>query len=129
MSIDERYIGKRVIVRYDPCDCIDEDDTWVEWENFKLVLDGILHQKNPDGYYRVEAKNLGWNRRSGYKYAEINRASDLVNALGIADSTIEVRRYHNKGLFIRAKNHDNPVNGDEYYLIPVAESTYRRATC
>ena len=129
MSINEKYIGKRVIVSYDPYDYEDECDSLIQWENFEFLVNGVLHKKNPDGYYKIEARNMGWNRRSGYKYAEINRASDLVNALGIAESMIEVRRYHNKGLFIRAKNHDNPVNGDEYYLIPVAESTYRRATC
>ena len=132
MDVREECIGKTLLIHYDPQETDEdgEDISEILLDNFEWEFNHLVQKKNPDGYFKIVGKNLGWDRREGYKYAEISCARELFNAIStLAESTISIYRYHNKGLFIRATNHDNPVNGDQYYLVPVAYSTYAREQC
>ncbi len=47
----------------------EDSDFWYwEWEKLIENLQEVLDQKNPDGTWRIEGEDLGWQRLSGYKY-------------------------------------------------------------
>lgn len=112
----------------DWCD-YEEDDWDYEYalDEFKQTIEERIIKYNPNGYYKIIAENMGWDRRSGYKVARIQDYSDLCNALFncFSDFHARVHSYYTKGLYIRVTHHDNPVSGDKYYLIPISERTYQ----
>ena len=106
-----------------------------EWYDYMTVLGELVKKRfSEKGYVKVEAKNMGWRRASAWKVIKIMQSPVLLDLgeslmLGIAPSctwNATVYSMNGRGLYINIRYHDNPVNGDEYYVTPIAERTYNR---
>ena len=106
-----------------------------EYEDFCLSLAELVEKRFKTGYVKCEAKNMGWQRRSGYKVFKIDEQlreeqlgmKFLNNFMPNCEWCAKVYSLNNgKGLCFIVAHHDNPVSGDEYYLTPISERTYER---
>jgi hypothetical protein len=94
------------------------------YDDFIEELQSIIDKKNKTNYWKVEGINLNWRNSSGYKYINTNNAKDLLSKiLPNTDCSISVENYKN-GLYIKAKHHDQPVNGSSFYILPCSQKTY-----
>ncbi|MGL5913260.1 MAG: hypothetical protein ACRCZB_03775 [Bacteroidales bacterium] len=79
--------------------------------------------------FKVDAVNIGWQKMSGYKYVDLRnfdyKAFDeigrkVLNTVFNYSYSYSMTCYKcDNGLYINVKHHDNPVNGDKYYLTPL----------
>lgn len=107
-----------------------------EWDEFTAILGELVKKRfSEKGYAKVEAKNMGWRRASAWKVFKIADSpfiSDLGDSFIIdiaprCDWSATVYSYSNsRGLYINIKHHDNPVGGDEYYVLPISKRTYEK---
>ena len=97
---------------------------------------GLLVQKRfaKNSYARVKAENMGWSRRSGFKVFEVDRdlypyetGVDFIgNIAPHSDYRAKVYSLDGRGFYINILHHDNPVNGDDFYIVPISEKTFDR---
>lgn len=100
-------------------------------------LGELVIERFKEGYVMCRAKNIGWMRLEGYKVFAIDTYRDPYD-VGIAfieefcphcDWTARVYSLNEEsGLYFNITHHDNPVNGDSYYLTPITEEVYERMT-
>lgn len=113
-------------------DQVHEEDVDIYWEDFCQDLGEHFKKKFKSFCAKVSYRNLGWRNTSGTSSIEIPETltsamgRDLIQRLApkSGDFTVQVYSYKN-GLEFRIKHHDNPVNGDEFYLTPIAQSSHR----
>lgn len=111
----------------------EEEDVEFEYEFFHEELGFIVKKRFPTGCAYVAAEDVGWRRMSADGYIKFDIDEKYTENVGInflrdlkpktSECTIQVYKYK-KGLYLNIKHHDNPVNGDRYFLTPCAESTY-----
>lgn len=103
------------------------------WNDLMLVLGTLIKERFKTGYVKCEAKNLGWQHRSGYKVFKCNTdiPEDYVGADFLSsfmpNTTWSARVYslnEGKGLYFSVSHHD--AQGESYYLTPISERTYDR---
>lgn len=103
----------------------DSDAYAWEWDDFKERVTETMKKKNPNGYWRVDGRSMGWRSLSGHKYVNADDAQTLFLAiLPKTDVTLAVHNY-GRGLAIRCSHHDAPT-GEWYFLTPCAYSTYEK---
>lgn len=100
----------------------------MEWEYLTDCLTEVMQKKNPNGYWKVVGRGLGWRRLDGYKYCRAETGRELLRSiLPDTDCTFTIYNY-GKGLAIRNAHHDAPT-GEWYYILPCAQSTYEKFAC
>ena len=114
---------------------IDSTASELDWECFLIDVGVLVEKRFTTGYVKCTAEDMGWRHLSGYKvfkcdtndsYEDIGRR--FVNSFcPNCDWSADVYSLNNsRGLFFRVTHHDNPVNGDKYYLMPISERTYNQ---
>lgn len=81
---------------------------------------------------KVEATNLTWDNKSGYKYINLSHCVDLdqtgrqliASLFSGGDFTLKCHEYEN-GLYFRISHHDVPM-GSSFYLTPCTEKEYNK---
>ena len=104
------------------------------WNDLMIALGTIIKKRFKTGYVKCRAENMGWRKASGYKVFKCNtdREEDYVGADFLSKFTpdcewsAKVYSLDSRGLFFTVTHHDNPVNGDRYYLTPISARTYER---
>jgi hypothetical protein len=98
--------------------CLDTDQFQFEWEDMTECLTDALHAVAPEGRFHVEGRNMGWQRRSGYKvFTAHDGQTFLDELLPCAECTFTIERAGDT-LYIRNAHHDAPCG--EYYTVTVA---------
>ena len=125
------YISKFPLVEYDPYE--EDVDSECAWDNYSHALTVLVTTRFKEHCIKVSRDITRWNgnRYGGYKCADcIENGEDLMNCIfprGMGESHVYVYSYRGgKGLALRVTHHDNPVNGDWYYVVPVKQSTVDR---
>lgn len=97
-----------------------------EWQDLIDDLTAIMNKKNPDGYWYAEVSNFGWRGEKGSKFfhAEIGEYF-LQKILPKTDCHFNIHNFGN-GFAIQNYHHDSPVGNEWYYVVPCAESTFRK---
>lgn len=94
------------------------------YDYFIEDLQSLMDERLKTSFLKVRAEDIGWNHRGGYKYVNTDNARVLLGEI-LPNTECNLYVYKiPKGICIVAKHHDNPVNGDHYYVTSVAESTY-----
>lgn len=113
-------------------------EPYVNYTEFDLFLEyiGFLVKKRfKTGYVLCEAENMGWQRRSAHKAfvcytdgSDVHVANQFFsNFMPNCDWSATVYSLNGgKGLYINVKHHDNPVNGDHFYLLPISQRRYEQ---
>lgn len=131
-----------VLVNKNPSVVWDSPYDEFDWFDFKYSV-GMLLSKTlgTNRYVKVVAEIQNpWNGevKQGYKYLRLDFARDcddyalslLVQIFPREIGSLKVYRLKNrKGLMIKHTHHDNPVNGDTYYVYPSCEAKYRKFHC
>jgi hypothetical protein len=104
----------------------DQDFFTIEYDDLCDYLTETLKRLSPDGYFKVEMKNFGWQARSGYKYLQATTGKELLEKiLPKTDCTFKIFKVkHGKMLAIQNFHHDSPVGAEWYVVKPCASSTY-----
>ena len=116
-----------------------EDDSILDtYEQFTTDLGVMIRDRDVFGtdYIKITAQNVGWQRRCAVKAITVDReyhdellGRTILSECGLSDDN-HIRIYRlmprSRGILIRATNHDNPVNGDRFYLTPCVERTFNR---
>jgi hypothetical protein len=104
----------------------DSDFFRQEYEFFCDDLTELLKSLCPDGYFKVEVHNFGWQSQDGYKYMEARTGRDLLNGiLPDTDCTFSIFKVkHGKQIAIQNSHHDSPYGNEWYVIKPCASSTY-----
>lgn len=124
-------IGKKPLCSSDDGDFNDD----ATWEEFLYNLAGYIRKRFSTGYAKVYGENMGWRRLSGYKVIKFDLEADdddlareflegFVPDCAFITRVFSLISHH--GLYFRLFHHDNPVNGDEYYLVPITRRTYEQ---
>lgn len=121
-------LSKKPIAKYTSY----EDD----WDDFASQIGELVKKRFKSEYCKVTGKNMGWRKRSGHKVFQVYRIDldsyevgrDFLNEFMPSGdySAIVHSLNHGKGLFFRVTHHDNPVGGDEYYILPTTKGVYDR---
>lgn len=87
-------------------------------------------------YLKVKGVDLGWQKLTATRAIKVHHgySDELVGRTIYTRCCLEydnhVRVYRktksSKGLVIIATNHDNPVNGNHFFLTPCTERTYNK---
>lgn len=100
----------------------DSDLFAMQWDEDMAYLSEILEKKNPEGHWYVTGKDLGWQKREGYKYVDTNDGAEFIREIApeTTDISFEISDYGTDGLYIRLSHHDAPT-GESYYVISSRE--------
>lgn len=99
------------------------DSEEFEWEDMLIVLNDIIIRKNPNGNWKVNVEDFGWNKRSGQMHCFTKSASALLSKiLPDTDCSFEIYNY-GKGFAIKNRHHDSPCGDETYYVMPCGERT------
>ena len=122
---------KKNLLEYDTTG---EEDEF-SYDDFLEDVGCLYLKKFRHEYVHIKAENIGWRSLSGEKYAKINIDINDMLETGkeflrsfiprTSDYYIQVQNFK-QGLYINVKHHDNPVNGDRYYITKSCERTYER---
>tara|TARA_Y100000310_G_scaffold320098_1_gene376158 strand:- start:1407 stop:1868 length:462 start_codon:yes stop_codon:yes gene_type:complete len=98
------------------------DYYYYAWEDFTEYLTELMNKKT---YWRDDAKNMGWQNRSGYKVFEADNGSDFIKAISPdTDCVYQIYKHYN-GFKIRISHHDAPM-GEHHVVKPITEKAYSR---
>ena len=128
--MNKKYTSKNPILEYDPCD-EPYDGDYVLWGEFTTALSVLIKDRFADHCVKVTREVTDWSGKTfgGSKYADdIHHAEDLIDCIfprGLGESHMRVYTYP-RGLAFRVTHHDNPVNGDWYFVVRVKQSTVDR---
>jgi hypothetical protein len=100
--------------------CADADLLDFEWRHVVDCLTDVLREIAPDGHFHAEGRNMGWQRRRGYKdFRADDGQSFLRELLPDTDCTFTIER-EGATLHIRNAHHDAPC-GEFYTVVPAPE--------
>lgn len=109
------------------CDIENCEDTYcydLAWDAFcddisKYVMRG-------KEFFRDDAKDMGWMRRSGYRVFRADNAMEFLRAIS-PDTHCAYRFHpgkHGRGVIARISHHDAPM-GENHYIRAISERTYK----
>lgn len=95
------------------------------WDDFKESLTYEMKERNPDGYWAVEGRNLNWRGASGEKTFQATTGEDLIEAIApkTSDFSIDVSKNGKNGLHVVIYHHDCPT-GSIYDLHKISKAQY-----
>jgi hypothetical protein len=124
-------MSKNPIAEYDPTEDNELGDIW---SNFCFTVYLAMDKRFPESFIKVV--RLDSERSDEYLY--FDRSDGTIGAVqetfrdlyaGIYESHIKVYSVQNRpGLVVYLTDHDHPVNGMEFLLLPCAERTYNKFT-
>ena len=106
--------------------CNDQDLYTREYDDLCDYLTETLKKLSPDGYFRAEVNNFGWQSKSGYKYLQATTGKELLQKI-LPETECTFRIFRVKGgraLAIQNFHHDSPVGNEWYTVKACASSTY-----
>jgi len=90
----------------------------MEWDCLLDTLQGVLDEKNPDGYWKARVENFGWRNSGGQTSFCISNAKEILRKI-LPDCECTFYVYEDgPGLKIRNFHHDSPTGNEWYYLQP-----------
>jgi hypothetical protein len=98
------------------------------WDSFKEALTELMQEKNKEGFWSAEGKNLNWRGVGGEKVFKATTTEELIRNVFPKTNDFSVEVFHNKksGLFLRVSHHDCPT-GSLFYLSKISEKEFNKA--
>ena len=107
----------------------DSDLYQMIWDDEASTLGETLAEKSPDGYWKVEGRNLGWRNQSGYMYINLKSPDDgqdfLSRVLPKTNQLSYEARDSGSSISFKVSHHDAPT-GEFYDAIPMTAEQWEQ---